>query len=217
MPTSFDVRRLLDRLTPVKRDPRILVRTVLGILLAANLIAALFLLKPWATSADEMERQLSQLRREVKQKQASIARLQILTKKAVQARNESDQFMKDYFLDRRAAFSTIITELKNAADNSGVEQKEHAWAVEPIEGSENLRMMSITGSYEGEYENLVKFINLLDRSQRFLILSSLQAAPQRNAGKLNVLLRMNAFVIESGAGQQVQAAAANPASGRSGT
>ena len=193
------------------------MRTVLGLLLAANVIAALFLFKPWATSAAEMERQLSQLRREVKQKQVSIDRLQLLAKKIERARNEGQQFMKDYFLDRRVAFSTIITELKNAAEKAGIEQKEHSHSLEPIEGSENLSMMSIAGNYEGDYENLVKFINQMDRSPRFLILSSLQATPQRTEGKLGVLFRMNAFVIEPDAAQRVQAAAVAPGSGRAGS
>jgi hypothetical protein len=77
--------------------------------------------------------------------------------------------------------------------------------------------MTITGTYEGAYGNLVKFINQMDRSPRFLILSSLTAQPQRTPGKLNVIFRMNAFVIESTPGQPVQAAGVASSSGRAGS
>lgn len=198
MPANFRINRLAGRLGPIKKDPRILVRAALGVLLAANVVAALILFKPWAASVDEMGRQLSQLRLQTQQKQTSVERLKSLAKKAVRARQEGDQFMKQYFLDRRTAASTIVGELKDAAQQAGIEQKVQSYSnYEPIEGSDNLSMLAISVNYEGAYENLVKFINRLDRSSRFLILDTLTASPQRNAGLLNVTLKMNVFVIES--------------------
>jgi type IV pilus assembly protein PilO len=198
MRASFDIRKLAGRLAPIKKDPRILVRVLLGVLLAANVISALLLLKPWAASAEEMEIELSRLRQQVKQKQASVQHLQALAKKAAQGRRQSGEFVNKYFLDSRTASSTIISELKDAARQADVQQKEHSFAYEPVDGSDNLSMMTITGSYEGAYENLVRFINLLDRSPRFLILDTLSASPERTqAGSLNVNFKMNVFVISS--------------------
>jgi len=38
-------------------------------------------------------------------------------------------------------------------------------------------MMSISAGYEGTYANLTKFVNLLDKSPRFLIIENMQTAP----------------------------------------
>ncbi|MCW5979038.1 MAG: type 4a pilus biogenesis protein PilO [Bryobacteraceae bacterium] len=224
MPANFSLKRFKGRLapgalTPVRKDPRVLVRIVLGALLAANIVAALILFKPWAPSAEEMDRQVAQLRQQVNQTQASIERLKVIAQKVLKARQQSEQFMQQYFLDRRTASSTLVSELKNAAQQAGIQQKEQTFSnFEPIEGSDTLSMLSISVSYEGAYENLVKFINHLDRSPRFLILDTLSASPQRSAGSLTVNFKMNAFVLEPLAARVVETAAdATSGQVRSGT
>jgi Tfp pilus assembly protein PilO len=67
---------------------------------------------------------------------------------------------------------------------------------EPIEGSESLYMMTISAGCTGPYSNLVKFVNLVDKSDRFLIIESLVAAPQQNGPNLNVALKIDTFIKE---------------------
>ncbi len=193
------------------RDPRLLVRLILGVLLAANLAAALLLFRPWAESPEEMEARLGRLRSEIQRKQQNVARLETLVEKSRKAREQGDAFMAKYFLDRRTASSTIISELRDTAAKAGIEQQEQTFSFEPIEGSDNLYMMTISGNYEGRYEDLVKFLNLLDRSPRFLILDTLAASPQRAAGALNVNFKMHAFVIKGK--PRAPKAAASPGKG----
>jgi type IV pilus assembly protein PilO len=201
MRVNFDLKSLSRRLPKGKagigKDPRVVVRLVLGLLLAANIAAALILFKPWGASPEEMEQQLGQLRGQVRERTVSIERLRTLVAKAEKAREEGNAFMDEYFMGRRTASSTIITELKDNAKQAGIRQQDHTFAFEPIEGSDNLSMMTISGNYEGAYAELVEFINLLDRSPRFLILDTLTAAPERTAGMLNMNFKMNALVIHA--------------------
>jgi len=169
------------------------VRVILALLLAADLAAAVVLFRPWGTSVQELGR----TREQVAARQAQVEGLQAVVDKVEQARKDGDSFMRQYFLDERTAYSTIIAELDEAASGAGIERQAHSYQAEPIEGSNDLSMMTITGTYEGSYPNLVRFINLMDRSSRFLILDTLTAAPQRTAGLLNVNLRIHAFVIHS--------------------
>ena len=55
-----------------------------------------------------------------------------------------------------------------------------------MEGSDTLDMLQISANFEGTYPDLVHFVNLLDKSDGLLIIESLNATPQQNAGKLNV-------------------------------
>ena len=60
-------------------------------------------------------------------------------------------------------------------------------------------MLSMQVGFEGTYANLTKFVNLIDKSERFLIIESLQAAaPQQQGGqRLNVTLKIDTFVKEA--------------------
>jgi len=180
------------------KDPRVLVRAALGLLLAANLAAAVFVFRPWGGSPEELQRRLSGLRTEVRQRTETTQRLSTLVATVEKTHIEASGFMAKYFLDSRTAYSTVLTELGELAKEAGIKQKEHSFIAEPIEGSDTLSMMAITGYYEGTYADLVQFVNRLDRSERFITIESLQATPQQSQGILNVVLKLNVLVRGGG-------------------
>ena len=110
------------------------------------------------------------------------------------------KLLESITLPRRTAFSTIVSELDQAGKKAGVELRDRALIVDPIDGSDTLSMLTVTQGLEGSYENLVRFLNLLDRSQHFLIVESLGAAPQQTGAQqsavLAVTLRLDTFVRE---------------------
>jgi Tfp pilus assembly protein PilO len=199
MPKSFDFRALKPA---ALKDPRVSVRAGLGALLVANIIAALILFKPWGGSADDLERRLNSMRAQLPLQQAVLARTRVLVAKVEKARAEGHQFMDKYMLNERTAYSTILSELDRAAAQVSLKQKESQQVVEPIEGSDTLGMMTISANYEGEYPNLTKFINALDRSPRFIIIESLQASPQPVGKVVNVGFKLNTFVKDESGGLQ---------------
>ncbi len=178
------------------RDPRVVVRVILGVLLVANLVTALVLFRPWGSTAQELNR----VREQVIARQATVDQLRSVVDKVEQAREDGDRFIRQYFLADRTASSTIIEALGDAAAAAGINQQTQNFQPEPIDGSTDLSMITITVNCQGSYPNLVEFINLMDRSSRFLILDTLTAAPQRSAGLLNVGLRIHAFVNHRGDG-----------------
>lgn len=190
MPRSFDPRLFQSRF----RDARFTARVVVGTLLGLNVIAALILFKPWGGSAEDLQREMADLQRQVAASQAQVERTKALVKNIEKARVEGDRFMEQYLLNRRSAYSTMVGELDRAGTEAGVKPKESQYAVEPIEGSDTLGMMTISANYEGAYPNLTKFINALDRSPKFLIIESVQAAPQASGATINLNIKLNAFV-----------------------
>jgi hypothetical protein len=198
MPKSFS---FVAAATPLRRlnlaslkDPRVSVRAALGMLLALNIAAALVLFKPWGGSADDLDRRLTSMRAQLPKQQAALARTKLVVQKVEKARTEGSQFLSKYMLNERTAYSTVLGELASAADKVSLKPKETQYALEPIEGSDTLEMMTISASFEGEYPNLTKFINELDRSPRFLIIESLTASPQPLGKVVNVNFKLNAFV-----------------------
>ncbi len=178
------------------KQPHAIMRGAIVVLLAANLVAAVFAFHPFGGSAESLEEQLVVLQRDIQQKQVALTRSRNIAAKIEQARAAGGKFMTSSFVSRRAASSTMISELVKSAKQVGMREREHSFQFEPVEGSDTLSMMTITGNYEGTYADLVQFVNLLDRSPRFLIIEFLQASPQAGGGVLNVSMKLNTFVRE---------------------
>jgi len=175
-------------------------RIVLGVLLAANLIAAALVMYPPGGSADQLELERSNLQLQAATRRAQLAQTTQHAASVEKGRAEGDKFLGDYFLARRTAYSTLLTELVAAADAAHIKPKEHAYATEPIEGSDTLSMMTITANYEGTYANLMQFVHQIDGSPRMLIIEGLNAAPQQGSGNLAISMKIDAFVREDGSG-----------------
>jgi Tfp pilus assembly protein PilO len=185
------LRRFWERLA---KDPRLSVRMVLGVLLVANLVAAAAVFRPWGGSQEALQQQLTELRQAVHQREQAVERLRAVAGTVEKTRAESDQFLERYFLPGQTAYSTVLEELRSVAEKSGVRAKDHSFDIQPIEGSDTLDLMNVTGNYEGSFANLVEFVNAIDRSPRFLTIERLQAAPLQTQGTLNINLRINVFV-----------------------
>lgn len=179
------------------RDPRITVRAILGVLLALDLAAAVMAFRPFGGSADDLRQRRAQMQTQLTQLQAHLAATEQVVKKVEIGRKQGDEFLAKYFTDRRTTFSTIFAELDRTAQEAGIKPKDQNVELNPIEGSDTLEMMSITAGYEGSPASLQKFVSLLDRSPRFLIIESLSAAPQQGGQMLNVNLKLDTFVKEA--------------------
>ncbi len=180
------------------KDPRVTVRVVLGVLLAANLITALVVFKPWGGSPEDLQRRLAGLQGDIARRSDAVEHLRKLVETVENTHGEADRFMSKYFLDRSTAYSTVLSELNQLAQQADIHPKGDSFVIEPIEGSDSLAIMVITGNYEGTYADLVQFVNLLDRSSRFITIESLQATPQQAQGTLAVIVKLSIFVRGEG-------------------
>jgi len=188
MPRSFDLSQLKWS------DPRVAMRALLGVLLLANLVAAVIAFKPFGGGADDLRRERQALQQQAAQLQAQVGNSKRLAAKVQSARTEGDKFLDEYVTDGRILTSTIQGELNQMAKDSGITVLQNTYSFEPIEGSDTLHMMTLNAQYTGTYPNLAKFINLVDKSGRFLIIESLVAAPQQNGQNINVALKIDTFV-----------------------
>jgi type IV pilus assembly protein PilO len=197
MPRNFKLARKLKWKGVAIKEPRVLLRAIVGTLLAANLVAAVMAFKPFGGSAADLRREQQSLRVQLGRLQARAATSKRLVEKVETARREGDQFLSKYVTDRRSMSSTIQDELNRTAKEAGIKALPATLDLEPIEGSDTLEMMSISAGYEGTYAELTKFVNLLDKSPRFLIIENMQTAPQQGGQALNVTLKLDTFVRET--------------------
>ena len=185
-----------SRASRLRRVTRTQVCVALGLILLFDLVFYFFAVKPLSAREQKKRASISTLSQQVKQRTEQVAKLKMVVDKVEQARSEGDKLIEEITLVRRTTFSTLVAELDGAARESGVEPREGAYDVQPIEGAEHYGMVTISANFRGRYENLVKFLNRLDRSENFLIIESLGAAPRADSEELNVTMKIDTFVRE---------------------
>jgi Tfp pilus assembly protein PilO len=193
MSRNFDLRTLV-------KDRRMLVRAGLGVLLAANLVTAAFVLHPLGGSVEDLTREMQSKQHDLALALQRAERTRGLEVKVKQAKVEGDKFLDECTMDRRSAYSTVLGELERTAVESGMKPKEASYVPDEVLGSDTILQLTISANYEGSYASLTKFVNLLDKSPRFLIIESLQAAPQAK-GDLSVTLKLDTFIREARGGK----------------
>jgi type IV pilus assembly protein PilO len=180
------------------REPRVLLRGIIGVLLLANVAAAIIAFKPFGGGADDLQRQEASLQQQLSSMRKRIDANKALVDKMQKARKDRDDFLAQYVADERLGASTIYEELNRIATEAGVKQLPVTFNQQDIEGSDSFKMYTVTEGCEGSYASLAKFINLVDKSPHFLIIESLNtAAPQQGSGALNVQLKIDTFVNAS--------------------
>ena len=185
-----------SRASRLRRVTRTQVCVALGLILLFDLVVYFFAVKPLSAREQKKRTSISILSQQVEQRTGQVEKLKMLVDKVEQARSEGDKLIEEITLVRRTTFSTLVAELDGAARESGVEPREGAYDVQPIEGAEHYEMVTISANFRGRYENLVKFLNRLDRSENFLIIESLGAAPRADSEELNVTMKIDTFVRE---------------------
>lgn len=191
-------------------DPRVVMRALIGLLLVANLVAAVIAFKPFGGSADDLRQDQGRLSAQLRQLQTKLEKSRQHVAKIEIARRQGDEFLAKYIMEKRSASAITVDEMNRAAADSGTRALPENANYEPIEGSDTLEMMSILAEFQGSYAGLAKLMDKLEKSPRFLIIDYINLnAPQQNdkAGanstqNLNVTVKLLTFVRdESGAAE----------------
>jgi Tfp pilus assembly protein PilO len=201
MPRNFKFKGILPSSVAAWKEPKVLVRIVLGILLAANLAAAAIAFNIFGPSPEALNQSLIVANARLQADQAKLTRSRLLTANIGKGKAESDTFLASYFTSRRTTYSTVLSEIDGIAKSAGLKTQEGTIApLDPVEGSDDLSIMTISVNVEGTFPQFVKFINLIDRSPRFLIIESMQMTPQPKGDLINSNLKLHVFVKDDTAG-----------------
>jgi Tfp pilus assembly protein PilO len=188
--------RIASKPDAERRGVRFWLR-VTGVLLALLNVVALFLyFAPPGGSKKDLEQQSQAVRNAILLAQARTTRLSNVAAKVTIGNSESGDFEAKYFLPKRLAYSVIIAEIQRMANAAGFQERDAIYTEEPIEGTADLDLMTCTASYQGSYDNLMRFLYQVDHSPMLLMLENLQAAPQQHAGQINTSIRFQAVIQE---------------------
>lgn len=213
MRNSFDLRSLRMKsvgrglqLKGVSRGARFWLQAV-AILLAVLNAAALFLyLDPPGGSKAELTAESQQLKNSIATARAQTARLKRISANVQLGGQQAVYFETRFIFPRRGAYESIIEEIQRMAQASNLVERDGAWTEEPIEGTEDLSVLTNQVNFEGSYASLMRFLYQVDHSPKLLMLDTLTATPQK-AGQITAQVRFQAVTRE-------EPSSATPAAGQ---
>jgi len=161
----------------------------IGAMLAADVIAIGVLVSPLVGSAESRTFELNQLRAELTRKTREVEPLRGMDKKIVLAKDQIGGFYKDRFA---AKDSDLTNELGKLAAQNGVHIQQEKYKEEEPETS-GVIPVAIEGSFSGDYLQLVRFINTLERSKLFFDVDSIDLAGEA-AGPVRLEITMHSYL-----------------------
>jgi len=187
-------------------------------LLLLNLIALYFFFVPPGGSRRELATQSAQMQRQVLGSRFAAQRLETVSGKVQLAGIQTTTFEGKYFLAGRDAYRTMFSNLEQLTQEAGIQQRDGVFTEEPIEGSKDLTLLSLSINLDGTYADLMHFLYAVDHAPSLLILDSLNAAPQQGTERLNLAVKFLTIMREAAAPgttlDSSQGTAAGPAGGQ---
>jgi type IV pilus assembly protein PilO len=159
-----------------------------ALLLILNLVLAVRLFLAWSTLRTASADQLQQQQTAYRALQLEMAPLRGLPQKVALSRTQADEFYTARF---PAAYSTISATINDLATKNNVRLTNLGYTPTPaISGLAEVRM---DASLSGEYAPLMHFINGLERSKTFFLITGLTLTGQQG-GLVNLRLKLNTYL-----------------------
>ncbi|MDP9269235.1 MAG: hypothetical protein M3P27_13055 [Acidobacteriota bacterium] len=167
----------------------------LGIVLTVIALAAgIFLLTPLGKSRAYLQQEYSRLFAEKNRKQAESGSLENIDQKLGTARQQIDTFYRDRLPQQ---YSVVTAELAKLASQSGVRLGQVKYDEDRDLPGPGVRTLHIAASVNGNYVNIAKFINALERDRTLFVPASVELA--EGQGGVTLQLKLDTYLRESSA------------------
>jgi Tfp pilus assembly protein PilO len=174
---------------PDLRKTRRKVKTALVVMGAVDVIALIVYFSPLVSSELSRRTHLDELWRELQLKTREVQPLRGLDKKIPIAQKQIDQFYNDRFPSKDSVISEALGKL---ASETGVKIANIKYSVkdpEPV----GVSPVEIEADMSGDYLQLVRFINALERSQTFFLVDSVSLAGEQG-GLVKLQVKMETYL-----------------------
>jgi type IV pilus assembly protein PilO len=174
---------------PDLRQTRKNIKTVLGILVAVDVMAAAVLYSPLVGSTESRRQELNQLWSELQAKTRQVEPLKNLPNKVVNANHQIADFYKKRF---PAQESQIATQFGKLAAANGVAIEQVKYKVQDEEAG-RLYPVEMEAALSGNYVSLAKFINALERDDMFFLISDIALAGEQK-GPIKLQMKLETYL-----------------------
>ncbi len=157
---------------------RAVFRGTLAVLLALDLIAVVYLVSPLGRSRARRQEERDRIQQQILLRQREVAPLKNIDRKVVLAQKE----ISDFYAQRLPGqYAAIPEELGKVAKENNVRISQARYGMEDADVP-GLRRVPVEAALEGDYLQIVKFINALERDKMFFIVNSVALTEQQGGG-----------------------------------
>lgn len=174
---------------PDLRHTRHKVKIALAAMAAVDVMVIAIYLSPLVGSQSARQDQLHDLWKELQLKTREVEPLRGLDKKVPVARKQIDQFYKDRLPAEGSAISENIGKL---AGQAGVKIASIRYEEKDPEALD-VRRVQIEADMSGDYLQLVRFINSLERDQMFFLVDSVALGGEQG-GMVKLQMKMETYL-----------------------
>jgi Tfp pilus assembly protein PilO len=165
------------------------LKIAVAAMVVADVIAVGVLFSPLVGSAESRQTQLNQMFAEYRKKTRDVEPLRGMPQKIVLAKNQIGDFYKDRFA---AKDSELTTELGKLAAENGIHILSAKYKEEDPETS-GVVPVEIQGSFAGDYLQLVRFINTVERSRMFFTVDGVDLAGE-SKGPVHLSIMLHSYL-----------------------
>ena len=174
---------------PDLRDTRQKVKITLAVLVLLDVAAAALLLSPLVGSERSRTEEMKQLWKELQGRTRVVEPLRGMDKKIEAAHQQIEEFYKDRLPGQDSAISAEVGKL---ASQSGVKIGQVTYKLkdpEPV----GLRPVGIDADLSGDYLQVVRFINALERDNLLFIIDSVELGGAQG-GTVRLQMRLETYL-----------------------
>jgi Tfp pilus assembly protein PilO len=165
------------------------LKIAIGAMLAVDALAVAVLFSPLVGSAGSRRQQLNQLQVELQKKTREAAPLRSIDVKMLLAKTQITGFYKNRFAERD---SELLVELGKLANDNGIRMQQARYKEEDPE-TPGVIPIEIEGSFSGDYLQLVRFINTLERSKMFFEVDGVELAGE-SKGPVKLQIAIHSYL-----------------------
>lgn len=160
-----------------------------AVLLALDVVAGIFLLSPLGRSQRSHQEEYDRLRKELRAKMIESLPLRGMDQKLAQAETDLAGFYRDRFPSQASA---VPEELGKLAGANGVHVTEVRYSSEAA-GAAGLQRVSMDATLAGDYLQVAKFINALERDRMFFVIDEVTLSEQQG-GFVRLQLKLETYL-----------------------
>jgi type IV pilus assembly protein PilO len=174
---------------PELRETRRKLRTIIATLAAIDVLLVVVLFSPLVGSEQSRKQQKEALWRQLQTKNREVAPLRGLDKKVAVASQQINDFYKDRLPAQNSAMSDEFGKL---ASQNGVKIFQVRYKEEDPE-PDGLRPLTAEADLSGDYLQLVRFINALERDKMFFNVNSVTLGGEQN-GPVKLQMKLETYL-----------------------
>lgn len=173
------------------RETRRRVMTALVVLIVLDVVAAGILISPIGRQRSEKQMEVAQLQRDLQEKTKEVAPLQGIDKKV----EEAKQQVNDFFAKRLPTrYSQIAEETIRLAQENHVELSSVRYGMEDTDLNDTRRVV-MDASLAGDYTQVVRFINALERSKMLFLVDGITLGEEaRSSGAVRLSIKLETYM-----------------------